>query len=469
MSAATGSLSFLDRESTVAKPGFNRWLVPPAALAIHLAIGQAYAFNVFNKPLSTLLGNKDADWKLSTIGWIFSIAIVFLGLSAALFGKWLERVGPRKAMLASACCFGGGFLVSALGVYLHQIALLYLGYGVLGGIGLGLGYISPVSTLIKWFPDRPGMATGMAIMGFGGGAMVGSPLAGLLMKHFKTATSAGVMETFLVMGVGYFLFMLYGAATVRVPPAEWKPQGFVPSKKPQALVTTGNVSADNAIKTPSFYLLWAVLFLNVTAGIGILGQTAVMTQEMFPGVTEATALGFVGLLSIFNMAGRFFWSSLSDYIGRKSTYAIYFLLGACLYALIPTAGRMQSLTLFVAACAVIMSMYGGGFATIPAYLRDLFGTVQVGAIHGRLLTAWSAAGIAGPVLVNYLREYQLAHGVAKTHAYDFTMYLMAGLLVLGAICNFLVRAVDARFYEHAKPAVVPGYGLPTGANVGPNR
>lgn len=441
-------MTALDR--TIAAPGFNRWLVPPAALSIHLAIGEAYAFNVFNEPLTRVIGIQRpaaGDWKLTTLGWIFSLAIVVLGLSAAVFGKWLERVGPRKAMLASACCFAGGFFVSALGVHLHQVLLLYLGYGVLGGIGLGLGYISPVSTLIKWFPDRPGMATGMAIMGFGGGAMIGGPLAVRLMSYFASPTSTGVVETFVVMGAVYFVFMLFGAVTVRLPPPGWQPEGVLPSSQPKKLVTSANVTADEAIKTPQFYLLWAILFLNVTAGIGILGQTSVMVQEMFKGVTAETAGGFVGLISLFNMGGRFFWSTLSDWIGRKTTYFVFFLLGACLYVLIPSAGNWSSLVLFVVCCVIIMSMYGGGFATVPAYLRDLFGTQQVGAIHGRLLTAWSAAGVAGPSLVNYIRQYDIEHGVAKAHAYDTTMYLMAGLLILGAVCNFLVTPVDPRHHQ----------------------
>jgi MFS family permease len=462
-------LSILDRQRTIASPGFNRWLIPPAALSIHLAIGQAYAFSVFKTPLSLAIGIKKPapdDWGLTTSFWIFTVAIVFLGLSAAVFGKWLERVGPRKAMFAAACCFAGGFFISALGVHLHQFVLLVLGYGVLGGIGLGIGYISPVSTLIKWFPDRPGMATGMAIMGFGGGAMIGSPLAVALMEHFKSSNSTGIVPTFLVMGAGYFVFMMFGVITVRLPPSGWKPAGFQLAVKPQMLITSAQVTADEAIKTPQFYLLWAVLFLNVTAGIGIIENAAVMIPDMFKGVTPAAAGGFVGLLSIFNMAGRFFWSSLSDYIGRKGTYMIYFLLGACLYGLLPTTGAMGNVVLFVAGCAVILSMYGGGFATVPAYLKDLFGTMQVGAIHGRLLTAWSAAGVAGPMLVNYLRDYQirqalakgLTENVARAGSYNLTMYIMAGLLIVGAICNFLVRPVDARHHS-----VERSEGKPVGA------
>jgi MFS family permease len=445
------ALSFLDRSRTVAQPGFNRWLVPPAALAIHLSIGQAYAFSVFNLPLSQALGiTKPAidDWKLSTLGWVFSVAIVFLGLSAAVFGRWLDRVGPRKAMFASASCFSGGFLVGAAGIWTHQFGLLVLGYGVLGGIGLGLGYISPVSTLIRWFPDRPGMATGLAIMGFGGGAMIASPLSVLLMDHFKSATSVGVAETFVSLGVIYFAFMMFGVLTVRVPPEGWRPRGFVPKAAgSQTLVTSSQVEVGMAFKTPQFWLLWIMLCMNVTAGIGVLGQASAMSQEMFPArITAAAAAGFVGLLSLANMIGRFVWSSLSDVIGRKSTYAIFFTLGAILYATIPTTGRMGSIVLFVLGYAVILSMYGGGFATIPAYLRDLFGTMQVGAIHGRLLTAWSTAGVLGPVLVNYLREYRIAHGVPKAEAYSVTMYVMAGLLVVGFIANLLVKPVDPKFY-----------------------
>ena len=436
-------LGFLDRSRTVAGPGYNRWLVPPAALSIHLAIGQAYALSVFNLPLTRVLGvtrSAPEDWKLTTLGWIFSIAIVVLGLSAALFGKWLERAGPRKAMFAAAVCFSGGFLVSALGVRLHQVWLLYLGYGVLGGIGLGLGYISPVSTLIRWFPDRPGMATGMAIMGFGGGAMIGAPLAQALMASFRTSTSVGVAETFVALGVIYFCFMMFGVLTVRLPPPGWRPAGFTPTARGSSSAAPRDVTADTAITTPQFWLLWAVLFLNVTAGIGVLGQASPMIQEMFPDrVTAAAAAGFVGLLSLFNMAGRFCWSSLSDVIGRRNTYTVFFLLGAALYGLTPQTGRLGLVVLFVLGYGVIMSMYGGGFATIPAYLRDLFGTAQVGAIHGRLLTAWSAAGVAGPVLVNYIREHQLDQGVPRTEAYTVTMYIMAGLLVAGLGCNLLVR------------------------------
>ncbi len=443
------SSSFLALERTIARPGFNRWLVPPAAIAVHMCIGEIYGFSVFNVPLTRAIGItqsvKGQDWTIPEVGWIYSIGLIMLGLSAAFLGKWVERNGPRKTMFASACCFCGGLVVASFGVSLHALWLVYLGYGFIGGIGLGLGYIAPVSTLVKWFPDRPGMATGMAIMGFGGGALVGAPFTVELMNHFKTATSIGVSETFLVMAACYFVMMNVGTIIVRVPPSGWLPAGFTPAAQPRKLVTNAHVLADDAIKTPQFWLLWCVLCLNVTAGIGILGQASLMCQDMF-GVTAAVAGGFAGLLSIFNMAGRFLWSSTSDFTGRKGVYCIYFLLGAALYSLIPFTQQTHSEAYFVAVTAIIISMYGGGFATVPAYLRDLFGTLQVGAIHGRLITSWSMAAVLGPQLVNYISTYQKEHGVPKAEAYNTTMYLMAGLLVLGLVCNLLLRPVAARYH-----------------------
>ncbi|MCI0653193.1 MAG: OFA family MFS transporter [Methylococcaceae bacterium] len=441
---------FFSKHRTVAKPDYSRWMVPPAALSVHLCIGQAYAFSVFNDPLTRVIGIElpaPQDWKLTTLGWIFSLAIVFLGLSAAFAGKWLEKVGPRLTMFVAACCFGGGFWISALGVYLHQIWLLDLGYGVIGGIGLGLGYVSPVSTLIKWFPDRRGMATGMAIMGFGGGAMIGAPLSVLLMDYFKSAESVGVMETFMVMGSLYFFSMLIGSLTIRIPPADWRPAGWTSRVVQNKMISDHHVHIDQALKTPQFYFLWLVLCMNVTAGIGVLGQASVMIQEMFKGaVTPAAAAGFVGLLSLFNMGGRFFWSTTSDYIGRKTTYFIFFALGIALYSTVPSMGAAGKIGFFILLYAIILSMYGGGFATIPAYLADIFGTKFVGGIHGRLLTAWSIAGVLGPVLVNYIREFQINQGIAKADAYNVTMYIMAGMLAIGFLSNLMIRPVHEKHH-----------------------
>ena len=437
----------LHRSRSIAEPAFNRWRVPPAALAIHLCIGQAYAFSVFSLPLSKAIGLTAAapdDWKVSTIGWVFSTAIVFLGLSAALFGSWLERVGPRAAMFVSALCFTCGLSLGAAGIAAHQFGLLIVGYGVIGGIGLGIGYISPVSTLIKWFPDRPGMATGLAIMGFGGGAIIASPLSVWLMAHYRTPGSNGIAETFLTLAVIYLAVMMFGVFTVRVPAADWTPSAAIAQRTVSARPAAAGMTVSAAVRTPQFWLLWLMLCMNVTAGIGVLGQASAMIQEMFAGiVTVKDAASFVVLLSLANLVGRFVWSSLSDAIGRRATYGIFFALGAALYASVPSIGRSGSVIAFVAAYAVILSMYGGGFATIPAYLRDKFGTLQVGAIHGRLLTAWSTAGVLGPVLVNYIREYQINRGVPKAEAYSVTMYLMSLLLLIGFAANAALKP-DAR-------------------------
>jgi len=462
---------FLSRERIVAGPGFNRWLVPPAALAIHLCIGQAYAISVFNLPLSRAIGITQpaaADWKLTTLGWIYTLAIVFLGLSAAFAGTWLERAGPRKVGVIAACCWGGGFLIAALGVHLHRIVLIYLGYGVIGGCGLGLGYVSPVSTLIKWFPDRRGMATGMAIMGFGGGALIAAPLSDALMGRFASASSVGVAPTFVVMGLVYFVAMIAGALAFRVPPPGWSPAGWTPSENRRAHMARGQVHVDKAVRTPQFALLWAVLCLNVTAGIGVLGQASPMIQEIFKGrVSPSAAAGFVGLLSLFNIGGRIVWASLSDFLGRRRTYFIFFALGGVLYASVPFTGRTGSVPLFVACVCLILTMYGGGFATIPAYLADIFGTQFVGAVHGRLLTAWSVAGVLGPVLVNYMRQYQIDRGVAKADAYNLTMYVMAGVLLLGFLCNFAIRRVPEEHYMTAEELEAEQRLLSRSAAAGP--
>lgn len=482
--AASGRASsgLLDRERIIAKPGFNRWLVPPAALAIHLCIGMSYGLSVFWRPLERAVGvtqpatcpdltwwqalfTTSCDWTRADLVPIFTIGIVFLGLSAALFGGWLERAGPRKAGVAAALCWGGGFLISALGVYIHQLWLLWLGLGVIGGIGLGLGYISPVSTLIKWFPDRRGMATGMAIMGFGGGAMIGSLLANALIQNFKSATSVGVAESMAVMGIVYIVFMLGGAFGYRISPPGWRPDGWhPPDNSSKAMITEGHVHLDDAHKTPQFWLIWIVLCMNVSAGIGVLATASPMLQEIFggqligqPGLTlkqldagqvamvAGVAAGFVSLLSLFNSFGRILWASASDYIGRKNTYYCFFILGTILYAAAPSLAKFGSPILFVAAFCIILTMYGGGFATVPAYLADIFGTQFVGAIHGRLLTAWSTAGVLGPLAIVYIREMQLAAGVELSKAYDYTMYILAGFLLVGLIANLLIRPVASKW------------------------
>jgi MFS family permease len=452
--------AFLARERIVARPGFNRWLIPPAALAVHLCIGQAYATSVYKTALV-----EHFDTSLTAIGIIFSIAIVMLGLSAAVFGTWVDRNGPRAAMFTSAVFWVSGFLVGSLGIATEQLWLLYLGYGVLGGIGLGIGYISPVSTLIKWFPDRPGLATGMAIMGFGGGALIASPLSRQLMSFYdpayvptdttSVASGDAVAKLFLTLGALYLLFMMFGAFLVRVPAADWRPEGFDPSTvKQKALVTTENVSANNAIRTPQFWLLWTVLFCNVTAGIGILEQASPMIQDFFRTgdgslVAASAAAGFVGVLSLFNMAGRFVWSSTSDYIGRKPIYMIYLGVGIVLYIVLATLGSSAT-WIFVITAAIIISFYGGGFSTVPAYLRDLFGTFQVGAIHGRLLTAWAAAGVAGPLIINGVLDARGTPGQLVAGDYRPALFIMVGLLAVGFVANLLVKPVAAKWHESAE-------------------
>nr|WP_040699566.1 OFA family MFS transporter [Nocardiopsis kunsanensis] len=431
-------LSLLDRERSVAPADYNRWFIPPSALAVHLSIGQVYAFSVFRNPLV-----ERFETSLTAIGVIFSIAIVMLGLSAAFGGKWVERNGPRKAMFFSGIFWSAGFLVGALGVATGQLWLLYLGYGVLGGLGLGIGYISPVSTLIKWFPDRPGMATGIAIMGFGGGALIASPLTSALLENLGETPADAIAPTFLVLGAGYFAVMMMGAFTVRVPPEGWTPQGMrAPRPQPDGAPAADGVTVETAFTTRQFWLVWTVLFCNVTAGIGILEQAAPMVQEFFGDVGPAEAAGYVGFLSLCNMLGRLVWSSASDALGRKRTYLGYLGLGGLLYLLIAVAGT-SSVVLFVALTGVILSFYGGGFSTAPAYLKDLFGTRNVGAIHGRLLTAWSLAGIAGPMIINVIADIQLAAGREGPALYELSLQVMVGVMAVGLLANTLVRPLPA--------------------------
>ena len=554
---------FFSKERIVAPPGFRRWRVPPASVAIHLCIGSVYAWSIFNPPLVKLRGvvaSAADDWTLAQVVWVFTVAIVFLGMSAAVAGKWLERVGPRTVGIVAAVCWGGGLLLAGLGVSLHQLWLLYLGYGVLGGCGLGLGYVSPVSTLIRWFPDRRGMAAGLAIMGFGGGAIIAAPLNEVLMAAFYSAPqflgaasevslttidgkrfaevagsrrdvvvvsvneaaqlrppaapgvyvvgtgNNGAAATFLILGAVYFAIMIAAAMSYRVPPPDWHPAGWTPptaDDSARRMMASHSVDPDQALRTPQFWLLWIVLCFNVTAGIGVLGVAKTMMTEIFGSslssiVDDRFAQTYVLMTSVFNMLGRFAWASVSDRFGRKPTYAIFFGAGTLLYLSIPWTAYQMSvdpavtwLVAFYAVTMLIFTMYGGGFATIPAYLADLFGTRYVGAIHGRLLTAWSTAGVLGPWAITSLRERAVGRairdlansispstfaaqfgapldelprlieqktvtipkllalapaGVADPSCtlYNSTMFLMAGLLVIGFVANALIRPVAAR-------------------------
>ena len=555
---------FLSKERITAPPNYNRWRVPAASVAIHLCIGSVYAWSIYNPSLTRVYGvvaSSGDDWSLSEVVWVFTVAIVFLGLAAAFAGKWLESVGPRKVGVVAACCWGGGYLVGGVGIMTHQLWLLYLGYGVIGGCGLGLGYVSPVSTLIRWFPDRRGMAAGMAIMGFGGGAMIGTPLKEFFIRLFYRAPeylgttdqislvteagrrfvevsgalrevviigaaevrnltipgpegvylvntgATGVAETFLILGVVYMIVMLFAAFSYRIPAEDWKPEGWIePSDKERgSLISAKNVDIDQALKTPQFYQLWIVLCLNVTAGIGVLGVARTMITEIFgsslPQVVDTSfAATYVVMISAFNMVGRFIWASASDYVGRRNTYWIFFALGIVLYLSIPFSAAQVSvnpsvvwLVYFYAATMIIFTMYGGGFATIPAYLADIFGAKYVGGIHGRLLTAWSTAGVLGPLAITSLREssvnsaindlvsiidpavFQTQFGagvdqlellvaqnsvtisrlmeIAPTGTtdptssiYNSTMILMAMLLGIALVANALMRPVDPKHH-----------------------
>ncbi len=550
-------IPWLQRARIVAKPGFNRWLIPPASVAIHSCIGSVYAWSIFNTPLTRVRGvvvSAPDDWSLSQVIWIFTVAIVCLGLAAAFAGRWVEKAGPRMVGSTASVCWGGGFLIAALGIHFHQLWLLYLGYGVLGGCGLGLGYVSPVSTLIKWFPDRRGMAAGMAIMGFGGGAIIGAPLNEALLKHFSQSPvfigaegavktenrggrnyakmddgssvevvvldpksarsqasripgiyvvnsgSTGVVQAFLFLGFLYTVVMLMAAFAFRVPAEGWLPEGWSPDTSGTKMISRSDVDINEALKTPQFYLLWIVLCFNVTAGIGVLGVAKTMMTDIFGSayptiVTARFASFYVLMISVFNMAGRFFWASVSDKIGRKQVYSLFFILGVILYLCIPILSKQAAtshsiiwLIAFYATTMLIFTMYGGGFATIPAYIADLFGSKNVGGIHGRILTAWSTAGVLGPVAITYLREksrlsaihelvsrvdpaafankfgaplekleelitsntvtiarlLELTPGTTDPTStlYNTTMVVMAGLLGIALLANLMIRPVD---------------------------
>jgi MFS family permease len=481
VASGTGGAGLLARERIVAGPQFNRWLVPPAALAVHLCIGMAYGFSVFWLPMARLVPNADpsvcsglsfgaelvtttCNWSVPAVTHIFEIFIAVLGIAAAIWGGWLEHAGPRKAGVISALCWGGGLVLLGGAVWIHQLWLVYL-VSVLCGIGQGLGYITPVSTLIKWFPDRRGMATGFAILGYGGAAMIGAPLAVWLMGYFADAGSAGVPRTLVAMGIIYFIVMMAGALGFRVTPSGWRPAGWTPraSEATRSMITEGNVHLYRSWRTPQFWLIWGVLCLNVTAGIGVISMASPMFQDIFgakllgvdstavltgaqKAAVVAAAAGLVGLISLFNCLGRIFWASLSDKIGRKNMYYTIFILGIIVYSLLPTWGHLGLPMLFVLSICIILSMYGGGFSTVPAYLADIFGPQMVGAIHGRLITAWSVAGVVGPALIAGLRQFEIDHGVAHNLVYDVTLYVMALLLFCGLVCNFFVKPVHPKHH-----------------------
>lgn len=413
----------------------NRWRIPVGAVAVHICIGSVYAWSTFNRPIQALF--PDQPWWFSPPYTTFTTALVLLGLSAAFGGPWVERRGPRVAATAAAVFFGTGLLIGGIGLSVHQPVIVFLGMGVIGGIGCGLGYISPVSTLVKWFPDRRGMATGMAIMGFGGGAFLAGYLNVFLMDRF------GVANTVIALGAAYLVIMLLGSRLLERPPAGWTPEGWSPPATQKAMIATRSVTRNEAIATLQFALLWGILFINVTAGIGILAQASPMMQDMFHR-TPIEAAAVVSLISIFNASGRFAWASASDYIGRRNTYTIFFVAQVIIFLLIPGLAASGNWIMFEAALFAVFTMYGGGFATIPAFLADIFGPDNVGAIHGALLTAWSAAAVAGPVIITELSNRAkagLAPGADRLHIYDTPLQVLAGLLAVGFVLTLLVRSL----------------------------
>lgn len=417
--------------------GFNRWLIPVGAVAVHICIGSVYAWSTFNRPIQTLL--PGTPWWFSPPYITFTTALVLLGLSAAFGGPWVERRGPRAAATAAAILFGAGLVIGGVGLALRQSVLVFLGMGVIGGMGCGFGYIAPVSTLVKWFPDRRGMATGMAIMGFGGGAF----LAGYLNVYFMNLF--GVARTVMALGAVYFVIMMIGARILRRPPEGWQPQGWTPPSKSHKMIRTGHsLTRDDALGTVQFYLLWAILFINVTAGIGILAQASPITQDLFQK-TPLEAAAFVSLLSLFNAGGRFVWASSSDYVGRRNTYLVFFVVQVALFLLTPGFAAAREWVLFESALFVVLTMYGGGFSTIPAFLADIFGADNVGAIHGAVLTAWSAAAVAGPVIITELSNRAraaLPAGASRVHIYDRPLEVLAALLAVGFVLTLLVRPLS---------------------------
>lgn len=416
----------------------NRWRIPIGAVAVHICIGSVYAWSTLNRPILALF--PDQPWWFSPPYTTFSTALVLLGLSAAFGGPWVERSGPRVAATAAAIFFGSGLIVGGVGLTIQSPVLVFLGMGVIGGIGCGLGYIAPVSTLVKWFPDRRGMATGMAIMGFGGGAYLAGKWNAVLVNQI------GVAKTVALFGAIYLVVMMIGARILRRPPAGWRPEGWTPPVNTNAMITDRSFTRNEAVRTVQFYLLWGILFINVTAGIGILAQASPMMQDLFQkSAVEAGAI--VSIISLFNAGGRFFWASSSDYIGRRNTYTLFFVVQIALFLLIPGIAAAGSWTIFLACLFTVFTMYGGGFATIPAFLADIFGSENVGAIHGATLTAWSAAAITGPLIITQLSDRAraaLPAGASKVHIYDTPLQVLAAMLAIGFVLTLLVRPIQRK-------------------------
>jgi OFA family oxalate/formate antiporter-like MFS transporter len=397
----------------------NRWLIAASAVGIHISIGSVYAWSNFTNPLIEEFG-----WTSKQVQFTFSLAILFLGLSAAFLGHFVEKHGPRKAGLLASVFFGAGILGSGLAVNLGSLSLLYITYGVLGGIGLGVGYIAPVSTLVKWFPDRRGLATGLAIMGFGFAAAIASPIMDTLIK------SVGTANTFYTLGVAYFIIMSLSSLYLEKPPADWAPKGFkekAQSGKIKIKQDLAQLTANEAIKTPRFYYLWVMLFINVTCGIAILSAAKPLAEESI-GLTTVEAAALVGVMGLFNGFGRIAWASISDYIGRPNTYTIFFATQIILFTLLP---HTKEAFLFQVMLAIVYTMYGGGFSAIPAFIGDIFGTKQLGAIHGYILTAWAAAGLAGPMFAAWMKD--------NTGSYATSLTFFAGLFVVALVVSILIR------------------------------
>ncbi|MBM7035191.1 L-lactate MFS transporter [Vibrio ulleungensis] len=410
----------------------NRWLIAASAIGVHASIGSVYAFSVFKKPLGQLLEGASNN----QIAWTFSFAIFFLGLSAAVMGRFVEKRGPRTSGMLAAAFFGSGLLLAGFGALIQNLYVIWVGYGVLGGIGLGIGYITPVSTLVKWFPDHRGMATGLAIMGFGFGAMVGGPVFNYIIELF-TVEGNGIAYTWFITGVGYLVIMMVSANYLQRPPEGWMPDAMkaaVDAGEKEVVADLSQSTANEAVKTPQFWGLWTMMFINISCGIAVIYAASPLAQESI-GLSPAEAAGVVGLMSLFNGLGRIAWASASDYLGRPNTYTIFFVLQIVAFYALP---NITSVLMFQVVLYAILTCYGGGFATLPAYIGDLFGTKELGAVHGYVLTAWALAGLAGPQIAAYVRT--------ATGSYELTLYIFAGTFVLALLVSILMK----RFVQQAR-------------------